>query len=132
MENDLKENCIYRGSEKRAAIGYNYFMRLEHEPYKKLFGRSVGPMGRNGQPIKGGNAHRFGELETWSMIAHQASECLIELMVSKSDNQQESARLLKYFHDKKEKNYTPQNLTVGAAEIMTTLLKGSGIDFKIE
>ncbi len=125
---DLKEPVTFGGQTINAAIGYNYWYRLEHEPFKKIFGRSVGAYGRIGQPIRGSNAHRLGELEIWALLAHQAYENIVEMMVPKSDNMTETARMLKALHDGHADLYSPHDTTVGAMRLMKIYLQAAGYD----
>lgn len=135
MDTSLKENVIFGGEEIQASIGYNYWYRLEHEPDKKYFARSVGTYSMIGQPGKSANAknrtgtaHRVGELETWALLAHQAYENILELFVSKSDCISEAARMLKYIYDGKAQQYTPFNQVPGILKVFKAYINAAGYD----
>ena len=135
MNEDFKEPLFeYDGSIQNASFGYTYWYRLEHEPDKKYFARSVGVYGKIGQPSKnnGSNkgAHRIGELESWSLLGHQAYENLLEFFVSKSDSLSESARMLKYLHDGIADKYTPFIQTPGILKVFETFLNAAGYEME--
>lgn len=140
MDDSLKET-LYLGAgveeSMEASFGLTYWYRLEHESSRKFFCRSIGNYGKIGQPVKDTknqkNAHRLGELETWSLLAHQAYENLLEFFVSKSDSISESARLLKYLHDGISEKYTPFMQTPGILKVFEIYIRAAGYDMvKIE
>ena len=130
MDDDLKEELEFNGEKVRASFGHIYCYRLEHEPNKKYFARSVGVYGKIGQPSRSGgsnkSAHRLGELETWALLAHQAYENLLEFFVSKSDSISEGARMLKYLYDDMADKYTPFNQTPGILRVFKTYVEAAG------
>lgn len=130
MDESLKEPIEFNGEVMDAAIGYGYWYRLEHEPNKKYFARSVGTYGKIGQPSKSGGsnrgAHRVGELETWALLAHQAYENLLEFFVTKSDSISEAARMLKYMYDQSSTRYTPFIQTPGILKVFKTFVNAAG------
>ena len=134
MSNDLKEPLVFDGSKMRASFGHTYWYRLEHEPNKKYFARSVGLYGKIGQPSRnnGSNrgAHRVGEMEVWALLAHQAYENILEMMITKSDNISEAARMLKYMFDGCPSRYTPFNQTPGILKVFKTFVNASGYEMK--
>ena len=130
MDESLKEPIKFNGEVMDASIGYGYWYRLEHEPNKKYFARSVGTYGKIGQPSKSGGsnkgAHRVGELETWALLAHQAYENLLEFFVTKSDSISEAARMLKYMYDQSSTRYTPFIQTPGILKVFKTFVNAAG------
>lgn len=126
MNEDLKEDVVMNGKQYRATFGYNYFYRLEHEPFKKLWARSTGVYSSTGQPAKGFRAHRYGEMECWATLAYQSSNVLQELMGPKSDNITEAGRMLSYLHDGQEAIYAPHDKSAGAIRVLQTYLKAAG------
>jgi len=76
------------------AVGYQYIVRLNHIPSRKVNVRRGGPGQRDkynlvtGQPISGrqmNGGQRFGEMDIWALAAHQATNILKEVMTAKSD-----------------------------------------------
>ena len=132
MDDDLKEEIEFDGEKIRASFGHIYWYRLEHEPNRKYFARSVGVYGKIGQPSRnnGNNkgAHRIGELETWALLAHQAYENLLELFVSKSDSISEGARMLKYLYDNMADKYTPFIQTPGILRVFKNFVNSAGYE----
>lgn len=132
LPDSLKEPVIFNNEQTEASIGYGYWYRLEHEPNKKYFARSVGLYGKIGQPGRnsGGNrgAHRVGELETWALLAHQAYENLLEFFVTKSDSISEAARMLKYIYDGCPHRYTPFIQTPGILKVFKTFVNAAGYE----
>lgn len=131
MDSDLKEEVRFNGKIYRATFGMNYWYRLEHEPYKKSWGRSVGEYSSLGQPGKGTKAHRLGEMESWALSAYAANENLTEFFVTKSDNLTEASRCLKYLHDGCESIYTPHDKTTGITKILQEYLNACSYNLKI-
>lgn len=134
MDDDLKEDIVFGGENIRASFGHQTWYRLEHEPNKKYFARSISAYGKIGQPARnnGSNkgAHRFGEMETWAMFANQAYENLLELMVAKSDSLPEAARLLKYMYDGCSMRYTPFDQTPGILKVFKIFVEAAGYEMK--
>lgn len=134
MDKDLKEQLTFDNEEIRAPFGHTYWYRLEHEPNKKYFARSVGLYGKIGQPSRnnGSNkgAHRIGEMEVWSILANQLYENLLEMMITKSDNISEAARMLKYLYDGCSHRYTPFNTTPGILKVFETFVNAAGYEMK--
>lgn len=137
MDDDLKEDLKFNDEVVRASFGYTYWYRLEHEPDRKYFARSVGFYNKIGQPgkyngIKGNsghqNPHKFGELEVWGFLAHQAYENLLEFFISKSDSLSEAARMLKYMYDGMPDKYTTFIQSPGILKIFKTFVNAAGYD----
>lgn len=132
MDDSLKEELINNNESIDASFGYTYWLRLEHEPSKKIFSRSIGVYGKIGQPVRDmknqKNAHRLGELETWALLSHQAYENILEFFVSKSDSISEAARLLKYLHDGISDKYTPFSQTPGILKVFENYIRAAGYD----
>lgn len=132
MNDSLKEPLYFENEYIDASFGHIFWMRLEHEPYKKYFSRSIGNYGRIGQPTRnngdGKGGHRIGELETWSLLSHQAYENLLEFFISKSDSISEAARMLKYLHDDCPDKYTPFNQVPGILKVFKTFVEAAGYE----
>jgi len=75
------------------AVGYQYIVRLNHIPSRKVnVRRGAGPNDKynlvTGQPVSGrqlNGGQRFGEMDIWALAAHQATGILKEVMTRKSD-----------------------------------------------
>jgi DNA-directed RNA polymerase beta subunit len=73
----------------RIAVGYIYFFRMVHIAEEKLAARGIGAYARRtlqplgGRRNKGGQ--RCGEMETASLIGHDAPANLLEFLTTKSD-----------------------------------------------
>ncbi len=73
-------------------VGMQYIMKLDHNAIDKLHGRSRDPESYNAlveQPLKGkrfNGGQRIGEMEVWSLMAHNATEILKEFLTVKSDD----------------------------------------------
>ncbi|MBR3571496.1 MAG: DNA-directed RNA polymerase subunit beta [Mycoplasmataceae bacterium] len=72
------------------AVGVMYMLKLSHMVDDKMHARSVGPYSLITQQPLGGKSQnggqRFGEMETWAIEAHGATNILQELLTYKSDN----------------------------------------------
>ncbi len=72
------------------AVGVMYMLKLSHMVDDKMHARSVGPYSLITQQPLGGKSQnggqRFGEMETWAIEAHGATNILQELLTLKSDN----------------------------------------------
>lgn len=133
MDDDLKEIVtLADGSKHRGVFGTVYFTRLQHESYKKLWGRSTGEYSSVGQPSKGTNAHRIGEMELHSLLGYQIPNLLMELIIPKSDNLSECARLLQSLHDQTQATYQPLNRSVGSFNLMKLYLEAAGYSIKTD
>lgn len=130
MDDDLKDEVLFNGKEYRSTFGWNYWYRLEHEPYKKTWGRSVGEYSSLGQPCRGTKAHRLGEMESWALSAYPASDNITEFFVTKSDNLSEAARAMKYLHDGSESIYAPHDKSTGVLRIFKDFLNAASYNFK--
>lgn len=88
-------------TEKPISYGYMYFNKLVHRVKDKFTARSVGPYNvKTLQPVggrKNKGGHRFGEMEVWSLLAHNSKVFLKELMTSYSDSVYGKSKLLTSF-----------------------------------
>jgi DNA-directed RNA polymerase beta subunit len=117
------------GRVEKCTVGKGYILRLEHEPDKKIFGRSIGVYGKFGQAPGGTNAHRLGEMESWALYAYEANNVITEFYNSKADNPEERTRLLAHLIDGKESIYQPANKQPLTKQIYDILIKTIGMEF---
>lgn len=113
---------------KDCAVGYMYMMRLEHEPDHKIFGRSVGEYGKHEQAPAGTDAHRFGEMEVWALLAYEAYDTIKEFLSIKADNPEERYRLFYHLYEGKEDMYEPKSFDTVTANTFKTYLRGCGLN----
>lgn len=119
LNNDENKDC---------AVGYMYMMRLEHEPDHKIFGRSVGEYGKHEQAPAGADAHRFGEMEVWALLAYEAYDTIKEFLSIKADNPEERYRLFYHLYEGKEDMYEPKSFDTVTANTFKTYLRGCGLN----
>ncbi len=76
--------------ENTVAIGYIYYMKLDHMVEDKIHQRSIGPYSLITQQPLGGKARfggqRFGEMEVWALEGYGAANMLQEMLTIKSDD----------------------------------------------
>lgn len=76
--------------KKEITCGYIYFLKLVHRSSDKISARSIGPYSKKTlQPLGGksrGGAHKFGEMETWALMAHGAEKLLEDFTTVQSDS----------------------------------------------
>lgn len=84
--NPVNGECV----DNDVAVGVMYMLKLSHMVDDKMHARSVGPYSLITQQPLGGKSQnggqRFGEMETWAIEAHGATNILQELLTYKSDN----------------------------------------------
>jgi DNA-directed RNA polymerase subunit beta len=72
------------------AVGYHYFLKLNHIAKDKISYRGIGPYSaKTSQPLGGKSrkgGQRLGEMEMWAVIAHGAEKNLNEFISTKSDS----------------------------------------------
>ncbi|MGV8122708.1 MAG: hypothetical protein AB2L14_23350 [Candidatus Xenobiia bacterium LiM19] len=82
-------NADGKACHVKAAVGYQYFLKLVHIAEQKSHVRGRGKRVLfTMQPTKGkksGGGQRIGEMEVWALQAHQAKENLKELLKDKSE-----------------------------------------------
>jgi len=70
--------------------GYIFFTKLIHRSSEKMAARSIGPYSKKTlQPLGGksrSGGHRFGEMETWALLAHGGTNFLRDLLTVQSDS----------------------------------------------
>lgn len=125
---DYTEKVTLRNGEiTDCSVGYMYMMRLEHEPDHKIFGRSVGEYGKHEQAPAGTDAHRFGEMEVWALLAYEAYDTIKEFLSIKADNPDERYRLFYHLYEGKEDLYEPKSFETITANTFKTYLRGCGL-----
>jgi len=76
--------------DQKAIVGMGYILKLVHMVNDKFHARSTGPYSLVTQQPLGGKARmggqRLGEMEVWSLEAHQAAHVLQEMLTIKSDD----------------------------------------------
>lgn len=76
--------------DNKVSVGVMYMLKLSHMVDDKMHARSIGPYSLITQQPLGGKSQnggqRFGEMETWALEAHGASNILQEILTYKSDN----------------------------------------------
>ena len=88
-----------RKLDRDVFVGHQYVLKLDHNAAEKLHGRSRVPWSYSTftqQPLQGrrlDGGQRFGEMETWALMAHRSPRLLQEMMTLKSDNPKERALL---------------------------------------
>lgn len=118
---------LSNGEKVDCSVGLMYIMRLQHEPDHKIFARSVGVYGKHEQAPAGTDAHRFGEMEVWSLLAYEAYDTIKEFLSIKADNPEERYRHFTYLYEGQEDFYEPHNLETITHETFKTYLKGCGL-----
>lgn len=113
-------------------VGKSYIMKLFHLVEEKINARSMGPINPLlNQPIKGKEnigAQRFGEMETWALIAYGASYSLQEILTTKADNFL-GGNLNKMITSDETLGYSDLNDIIN---ILTIDLRNLGLDLKIK
>ncbi len=118
--------------DNEVAVGVMYMLKLSHMVDDKMHARSVGPYSLITQQPLGGKSQnggqRFGEMETWAIEAHGATNILQELLTYKSDNINGRNRLYNALATGSELPVpgTPESFNVLAYE-----LRGLGIKLDI-
>ncbi len=76
--------------QHEVAVGYSYFMKLNHMVEDKIHQRAIGPYSLITQQPLGGKAQfggqRFGEMEVWALEGYGAAYTLQEMLTVKSDD----------------------------------------------
>lgn len=87
---DLYDGLTGEKLDKKAIVGYQYILKLNHMVDDKIHARSTGPYAMITQQPLGGKAmrggQRFGEMEVWALQAYGAAHILQELLTVKSDD----------------------------------------------
>ncbi|MCS7317176.1 MAG: DNA-directed RNA polymerase subunit beta [Candidatus Dojkabacteria bacterium] len=87
---DLYDGRTGRKFDQKIAVGYKYYLKLDHLADKKVHARSTGPYTLiTQQPLRGKankGGRRFGEMEVWALEAHATPMILHEMLTIKSDD----------------------------------------------
>lgn len=133
---EMEKITLPNGKTIEVTYGKVYFYRLQHEPEKKIIARSVGRYDSSfNQPLGGrkdGGGHRIGEMETWSLLAYEVYNFLVEYLNIKSDNPSERMRLIQHLITNNERYYKPRSLKTVSFDVFRNILKGIMIDLEIE
>ena len=83
-------NGKWETTKNPVSYGYIFFEKLVHRSEDKLFSRSIGAYNEKTlQPTsdkKNSGGHRLGEMEVWSLLAHDAKKFLRDLLTIQSDS----------------------------------------------
>lgn len=114
------------------AVGVMYMLKLSHMVDDKMHARSVGPYSLITQQPLGGKSQnggqRFGEMETWAIEAHGATNILQELLTYKSDN---IAGRNKLYNALATGNDLPEAGTPESFNVLAYELRGLGIKLEV-
>lgn len=112
--------------------GEQYIMRLDHDAIDKVHARSRVASAYSSfveQPLKGRHlkgGQRLGEMEVWSLMAHNASGIMNELLTLKSDNPRE--RKMLFMSILQGKNKEPKSRLPEAFRTVAAFLMGLGVE----
>lgn len=122
--------------ENQIAVGYQYFLKLNHIAKDKISYRGIGPYSaKTSQPLGGKSrkgGQRIGEMEMWAIIAHGAEKNLNEFISVKSD----SIKMRnKYISDKIGNSEllldSDDDAVSQSLRLLQTNLKALGLDFHL-
>jgi len=143
---DLKKLCEKYGVEdkqtvydpmidhyKGCCVGNMFWMKLYHLAAEKISARSIGEYSKkNMQPVSGRKnkgGQRLGEMETWSFIAYDFNEALIETLYAKSDDMVSKKKIFEQIIEMGHANL-PKKRYSEIAKIAKTYLNSIGLDIK--
>ena len=98
------------GKTIQMPVGYMFWEKLHHLSAEKIAARSLGGYNKksmqplSGKKVKGGQ--KFGEMEVWALLAHDASDLLKETLGLRSDDIESKQKVLRNL------------LTMGRANLM--------------
>ena len=110
--------------------GYMFWEKLHHLSEEKIAARSFGGYNKktmqplSGKKMKGGQ--KFGEMEVWSLLAHDANDLLQETLGLKSDDVEAKNKSLKHLIDMGRANLTKG--TTKSSVVFKTYLECLGLD----
>jgi len=85
-----KYTVTFDGIKKQVPVGMLYVMKLEHMVSHKIFARSLGPYNiKTGQPTQGRvreGGQKFGEGDSWTLIAWDTDNLLTEVFGAAADD----------------------------------------------
>jgi DNA-directed RNA polymerase beta subunit len=105
------------GGKIKMPVGYMFWEKLHHLSAEKIAARSLGGYNKksmqplSGKKVKGGQ--KFGEMEVWALIAHDADDLLTETVGLRSDDIQAKQSVLRNL------------ITMGKAHLMESSNKSS-------
>lgn len=122
------------GDTLKIPVGYMFWQKLHHFSEEKIAARSFGSYNKktlqplSGKKNKGGQ--RFGEMEVWSILGHDALKVMQEILGLKSDDLKGKYKALNQLLKTGSSNLIKgSNRT---SEIFRNFLNALGLDFKEE
>lgn len=112
-------------------VGYMFWEKLHHLSEEKISARSVGGYNKktmqplSGKKMKGGQ--KFGEMEVWALLSHDAELLLKETLGIKSDDMDAKNKILQNILDMGKANYIKG--ANKSSETFMTYLNSIGLDF---
>jgi DNA-directed RNA polymerase subunit beta len=113
-------------------VGYMFWEKLHHLSEEKIAARSVGGYNKktmqplSGKKLKGGQ--KFGEMEVWALLAHNAPILLQETLGLKSDDIEAKNKVLQTLLDTGRAKFT--KIKSKASETFLVYLQSLGLDFQ--
>ena len=113
-------------------VGYMFWEKLHHLADEKIAARSFGGYNKktmqplSGKKMKGGQ--KFGEMEVWALLAHDADVLLKETLGAKSDDVDAKNEILRSLIDTGRANLVEGTSKVSS--VFKTYLQELGLDLK--
>jgi len=117
-------------SSIKMPVGYMFWEKLHHLSEEKISARSFGGYNKktmqplSGKKMKGGQ--KFGEMEVWALIAHDANNLLEETLGLKSDDVNAKNKALKSLLERGKATLTKG--TTKSSVVFKTYLQALGLD----
>jgi DNA-directed RNA polymerase beta subunit len=120
-------------TQKEVAWGIMYMQKLEHISEQKQNVRNVGPYVKTTlEPTRGksrAGGQRMGELDTWAILAYDATDVLRDFWTVNGDNPQAKKQVLSDIYSTGKSDVDISTLTrSGAGQMYDALLLGMGIN----
>jgi len=120
--------CPELNREITALVGYVYFHRLEHTANHKVNARSTGAYKyRTRQPVGGKKmlgGQRLGEMETWSIFAHDCPSLMREFKTVQSDEFVHKRRVISEILNGKEPELPTTDEKTSVSQMYRALMLG--------
>jgi DNA-directed RNA polymerase beta subunit len=119
------------------AVGYQYFIKMNHISKDKIAHRGVGPYSsKTCQPLDGKNrkgGQRLGEMEVWAVAGHGAESNLWEFLTTKSDSiKKRNATISKMIQNDDMKLDENDDDVSQSIRLFQSELKTMGLDYEIK